>query len=82
MVAAISVDDVRKCMGDPEADQDNPILKNEQDAQVSPRSLNISSIRVILKLNRMNFCQVLVPFNFPLVVLHIESVYFPRVVHA
>ena len=34
LVAAINVDDVRKCMGDPEADQDNPILKNEQDAQV------------------------------------------------
>lgn len=32
--AAISVDDVKKCMGNPEADEDNAILINEQNAQV------------------------------------------------
>jgi hypothetical protein len=32
--AAISVDEVRKCMGNPEADEDNAILINEQNAQV------------------------------------------------
>lgn len=25
---------IEKCMGDPEADADNPVLKEEQDAQV------------------------------------------------
>lgn len=34
LVAAISVDDVKKCMGNPEADEDNAILINEQNAQV------------------------------------------------
>lgn len=32
--AAIDVAAVQKCMGDPNADQDHPILKHEQDAQV------------------------------------------------
>jgi hypothetical protein len=31
---AIDVGAVQKCMGDPNADQDHPILKHEQDAQV------------------------------------------------
>lgn len=26
---------IEKCMGDPEADEDNPVLKEEQEAQVS-----------------------------------------------
>jgi hypothetical protein len=34
LVAAIKPSDVRECMGDPELDQDNPILKREQEAQV------------------------------------------------
>jgi hypothetical protein len=27
---------IDKCIGDPEADEENPILKAEQDAQVGP----------------------------------------------
>jgi hypothetical protein len=34
LIAAIKPSDVRECMGDPELDQDNPILKREQEAQV------------------------------------------------
>jgi hypothetical protein len=30
----IDVDKVRECMGDPEADTENAILRGEQDAQV------------------------------------------------
>jgi hypothetical protein len=32
--AALKLEDVRTCMGDPEANADNPLLKAEQDAQV------------------------------------------------
>ncbi|XP_024388337.1 vacuolar-sorting receptor 4 isoform X2 [Physcomitrium patens] len=31
---SIDVEAVRKCMGNPDADEENPILRNEQDAQV------------------------------------------------
>lgn len=30
----VDVKKVQKCVGDPEADEDNPILKAEQDTQV------------------------------------------------
>jgi hypothetical protein len=42
----LPLDKIEKCMGDPEADQDNEILKNEQEKQVLfvgmvyPTSLN------------------------------------------
>ena len=36
MSAGIDLKKVEKCMGDPEADEDNPVLKEEQEAQVNP----------------------------------------------
>lgn len=31
----IDLKKIEKCMGDPDADSENPVLKEEQDAQVS-----------------------------------------------
>ena len=33
-MVALPLDKINECMGDPEKDQDNPVLKNEQDSQV------------------------------------------------
>ena len=30
----LDINKIEKCMGDPDADSDNPVLKQEQDAQV------------------------------------------------
>jgi hypothetical protein len=30
----LDVEKIKKCVGDPEADEENPVLKAEQDAQV------------------------------------------------
>lgn len=34
MQIGLPVDKIKKCMGDPEADVENEVLKNEQDKQV------------------------------------------------
>lgn len=33
--AGLDLRKIEKCMGDPNADEDNPVLKEEQDAQAS-----------------------------------------------
>ncbi|KAG5028517.1 hypothetical protein JHK87_012031 [Glycine soja] len=33
----LNTEKIEKCMGDPDADTDNPVLKEEQDAQVKPK---------------------------------------------
>ena len=32
--AGLNTEKIEKCMGDPDADTDNPVLKEDQDAQV------------------------------------------------
>lgn len=34
-ISGLDLKKIERCMGDPEADSDNPVLKEEQDAQVS-----------------------------------------------
>lgn len=34
-ISGLDLKKIEKCMGDPDADSDNPVLKDEQDAQVS-----------------------------------------------
>lgn len=34
-MSGLDLKKIEKCMGDPDADSDNPVLKEEQDAQVS-----------------------------------------------
>lgn len=36
----MDIDKISKCVGDPDADEDNPVLKAEQDAQVSLLMIN------------------------------------------
>lgn len=52
--AGLDLKNIEKCMGDPNADSDNPVLKEEQDAQVS-----ISySYTVVVHMK----CQLVIPF--------------------
>lgn len=41
--AGLNIEKIGKCMGDPEADADNPVLKEEQDAQVFSFVIAINS---------------------------------------
>jgi hypothetical protein len=34
LFTGMDIDKINKCVGDPDADEDNPVLKAEQDAQV------------------------------------------------
>ena len=34
-MSGLDLSKIEKCMGDPDADADNPVLKEEQEAQVS-----------------------------------------------
>ena len=36
MSAGLDLKKIERCMGNPDADSDNPVLKEEQDAQVRP----------------------------------------------
>ena len=38
LITGLDVEKVNKCVGDPDADEENEILKAEQDAQVRPYS--------------------------------------------
>jgi hypothetical protein len=37
--AGLDMKKIERCMGDPDADSENPVLKEEQDAQVLPYNL-------------------------------------------
>ncbi|CAM6098901.1 unnamed protein product [Calypogeia fissa] len=51
----LSVADVKKCMGDPNADADNPILKGEQDAQVGHGARGDVTILPTLMINERQY---------------------------
>lgn len=51
----LSVDEVGKCMGDPEADVDNPVLKAQQDAQVGDGSRGDVTILPTLVINNVQY---------------------------
>lgn len=51
----LSVDDVRKCMGDPEADADHPVLKAQQEAQVGGGSRGDVTILPTLVINNVQY---------------------------
>eukprot|EP01018_Ginkgo_biloba_P009083 Gb_38951 [translate_table: standard] len=51
----LSVDKVKKCMGDPEADAENPVLKTEQDAQVGQGSRGDVTILPTLVINNVQY---------------------------
>ena len=46
---------VRKCMGDPDADVENPVLKNEQDAQVGQGTRGDVTILPTLIVNQRQY---------------------------
>ncbi|KAK9097169.1 hypothetical protein Sjap_022666 [Stephania japonica] len=50
-----NVKDVDKCMGDPEAESDNPVLKEEQDAQVGKGSRGDVTILPTLVVNNRQY---------------------------
>lgn len=50
----LDLKDIEKCMGDPNADSDNPVLKEEQDAQV--RISYFYAVVVHMK------CELVIPF--------------------
>jgi len=52
---SISVDEVRKCMGNPEADEDNAILINEQNAQVGSGTRGDVTILPTLIINQHQY---------------------------
>lgn len=52
---SIDVEAVRKCMGDPDADVDNPILKYEQDAQVGQGTRGDVTILPTLIVNQRQY---------------------------
>lgn len=52
---AIDVEAVRKCMGDPNLDADNPVLKNEQDAQVGQGTRGDVTILPTLIVNQRQY---------------------------
>lgn len=53
--AAIDVEAVRKCMGNPDADVDNPVLKYEQDAQVGQGTRGDVTILPTLIVNQRQY---------------------------
>lgn len=55
LVTAIDVDAVRKCMGDPEADDVNEILKNEQVSQVGGSNRGDVTILPTLVINQRQY---------------------------
>lgn len=51
----LSVDEVRNCMGDPEADVENPVLKTQQEAQVGDGSRGDVTILPTLVINKVQY---------------------------
>lgn len=57
----LDLKNIEKCMGDPNADSDNPVLKEEQDAQVY-----VSDITFIIK----HYCSwQSFPFNVSVILM-------------
>lgn len=52
---ALSVEEVRKCMGDPEADVEHPVLKAQQEAQVGEGSRGDVTILPTLVINNVQY---------------------------
>ncbi|EPS57970.1 hypothetical protein M569_16845, partial [Genlisea aurea] len=57
VIASLGIDlkKVEKCMGDPEADADNPVLKEEQDAQIGKGSRGDVTILPTLVVNNRQY---------------------------
>ncbi|WOK96717.1 vacuolar-sorting receptor 1 [Canna indica] len=51
----ISLKEINKCMGDPDADQNNPVLKAEQDAQIGKNSRGDVTILPTLVINNRQY---------------------------
>lgn len=51
----LSVKDIDKCIGDPDADKDNPVLKAEQDAQIGKGSRGDVTILPTLVINNRQY---------------------------
>jgi hypothetical protein len=50
----LDIKKIEKCMGDPNADSENPVLKEEQDAQVFVSYLFI----LVCLVDKNNFCRL------------------------
>lgn len=71
----MDVEKIDKCIGDPEADEDNPVLKAEQDAQVDWKSFTFligSFLIMTFELTFSLYIMILLSFVFRLVKVLVE----------